>query len=329
MKRHVHLLTLALLFGTVFTGGCQAEHGGTTEPESYEARMVQLISSLHQYSEEKHPGFGLIANGGAALFQESKDNSIGNIDILAQSLDGVMAESVYYGWDMKDNTRTPAEETLYMEDNLSKAQTCGMVVLSLDYCYSPKRVANSYEENDSHHYIGWASPSRELTMISPEVHHENENNISHLQDVKNYMVLLNGESYSLKEKYIADLGNTNYDLLIIDRDFAGEPLTPSDVNTLKKKANGARRLVYAYMSIGEAESYRSYWNPSWDGGKPSWIADSNPEWEGNYKVKYWTSQWQHILYGNDTSYLDQIISAGFDGAFLDVVDAYEYFATKK
>lgn len=326
MKKNVVILTLALLLGTVLTGGCQEGHpAGDREQISYETSMVDLISSLKQYSEKKHPGFGLIANGGAALFQESEENSISNIETLSRSLEGVMAESIYYGWDMKDNVSTPAEETEYMEENVSKAQSYGMVVFSLDYCHSPKRVVHSYEENDAHSYIGWASPSRELTVIPRDIHHENERNISSLRDVKNYLVLLNGESYAIKEKYLADLGNTNYDLLIIDRDFNGQPLSREEVASLKKKANGARRLVYAYMSIGEAESYRSYWDPSWDIHQPSWLEAGNPEWEGNYKVKYWKEEWHHILYGSESSYLDQIINAGFDGAFLDVVDGYEYF----
>jgi cysteinyl-tRNA synthetase len=46
-------------------------------------------------------------------------------------------------------------------------------------------------------------------------------------------------------------------------------------------------------------------------------------------VKYWRPEWQDILYGSREAYLDKIISAGFDGAFLDVVDAYYYYVARE
>ena len=36
-------------------------------------------------------------------------------------------------------------------------------------------------------------------------------------------------------------------------------------------------------------------------------------------------EWEEILFGSKDAYLDQIIAAGFDGAFLDVMDAWQYF----
>jgi cysteinyl-tRNA synthetase len=79
------------------------------------------------------------------------------------------------------------------------------------------------------------------------------------------------------------------------------------------------------LSIGEAEDYRYYWQTDWRTGNPSWIAEENPDWEGNYKVKYWEPEWQDIIYGNNNSYLIRILGAGFDGVYLDIIDAFEYF----
>ena len=99
----------------------------------------------------------------------------------------------------------------------------------------------------------------------------------------------------------------------------------TEINQLKLKNNGGKRLLISYMSIGEAEDYRYYWDNSWSVGSPSWIQAENPDWEGNYKVKYWESEWQDIIYGNDESYLKKIIDANFDGVYLDIIDAFEYF----
>ena len=101
------------------------------------------------------------------------------------------------------------------------------------------------------------------------------------------------------------------------------------------KASG--KVVLAYLSIGEAESYRFYWNNAWTTKKgrlttsaPAWLAKQDPDWPGNFKIRYWMPEWQQIIFGNDTdgaqkSYLDRIIDAGFDGVYLDIIDAFEYF----
>jgi len=79
------------------------------------------------------------------------------------------------------------------------------------------------------------------------------------------------------------------------------------------------------MSIGEAEDYRYYWQSGWKVGNPSFLDKENPNWKGNYKVRYWDKDWQNIIYGNDNSYLKKILDAGFDGVYLDIIDGFEYF----
>ena len=84
-------------------------------------------------------------------------------------------------------------------------------------------------------------------------------------------------------------------------------------------------MVISYISIGEAEDYRYYWNPSWNTTKPDWIDAVNPNWPGNYKVKYWNTEWKNIIYGNNSSYMKKILDANFDGAYLDIIDAFEFY----
>lgn len=79
------------------------------------------------------------------------------------------------------------------------------------------------------------------------------------------------------------------------------------------------------MSIGEAEDYRYYWKEEWASNPPSWLDAENPDWEGNFKVRYWDTAWQDIIFGSDSSYMSKIINAGFDGVYLDIIDAYEYY----
>ena len=117
--------------------------------------------------------------------------------------------------------------------------------------------------------------------------------------------------------------------MVVDPCFNEEPLTAAEVAGLKKKASGAKRLVLAYMSIGEAEDYRWYWQKDWDSNSPAWLDKANPEWPGCYKVKYWDPAWQEIVVDGPHSYLEQIVQAGFDGVYLDIIDAFEYFEENK
>ncbi|MBN2650104.1 MAG: endo alpha-1,4 polygalactosaminidase [Prolixibacteraceae bacterium] len=107
--------------------------------------------------------------------------------------------------------------------------------------------------------------------------------------------------------------------------YNGEEYTPAQIEELKQKANGGKRLLICYMSIGEAENYRYYWQANWTVGNPSFIEKEDSNWPGNFVVRYWDAEWQHIIFGNDNSYLKKILDAGFNGVYLDIIDAFEQF----
>ncbi|MFM9940397.1 MAG: MJ1477/TM1410 family putative glycoside hydrolase [Hyphomicrobiaceae bacterium] len=139
--------------------------------------------------------------------------------------------------------------------------------------------------------------------------------------------------YQLEHLDPARLATAPYDVLVIDyaRDGAEETaLTPAELAAIKRKPDGSQRIVLAYMSIGEAETYRYYWNWTWGGSwygrllsfafAPRWLGRENGEWGGNYAVRYWDDGWQRIILG-DGGYLDRIVRAGFDGVYLDKIDS--------
>jgi cysteinyl-tRNA synthetase len=190
-------------------------------------------------------------------------------------------------------------------------------------------VTSSFSQNNAAKYISFAADQRELNDIPAfpnPIYGENNSVIKSLSEVKNFLYLLNPENYTTKSAFINAITSTNYDLLIMDLFFQDSTaFTAAEINQLKNKANGGKRLVISYMSIGEAEDYRYYWQTSWNSNKPSWIDSENPDWEGNFKVKYWEQEWQNIIFGNDSSYLKKILNANFDGVYLDIIDAFEYY----
>jgi cysteinyl-tRNA synthetase, unknown class len=122
---------------------------------------------------------------------------------------------------------------------------------------------------------------------------------------------------------------SNYDLMVIDyaRDGSSEQaFTRHEVVTMQRKHDGGSRIVLAYLSIGEAEDYRSYWQRNWNSSPPAWLGGENPDWPGNYAVRYWDPRWQSLIMGGPGAYLDRILAAGFDGVYLDRVDAFDIAA---
>jgi cysteinyl-tRNA synthetase, unknown class len=129
------------------------------------------------------------------------------------------------------------------------------------------------------------------------------------------------------------------DVLVIDYAFDGadqSAFAPADLELFRRRTDGRPRIVLAYMSVGEAETYRFYWWRAWRFIAPRWLAHENPKWKGNYVVRYWEQGWQRVLFNAVPSrldrlietaadwwkpYLDRVIEAGFDGVYLDRVDA--------
>ncbi|MHA1247503.1 MAG: MJ1477/TM1410 family putative glycoside hydrolase [Candidatus Thorarchaeota archaeon] len=153
--------------------------------------------------------------------------------------------------------------------------------------------------------------------------------------VNDFAYMLQYESFGSRSRTIEALASTPYDLLIMDLYYNDTSVwTADEIATIKKGVDeSSRKTLLCYISIGEAESYRPYWNDQWDAdgdgvpdeGAPAWLDVENPDWPGNYKVHYWDPSWQRIIYGENSSYIDQIIAQGFDGAYLDIIDAYEYY----
>lgn len=183
-------------------------------------------------------------------------------------------------------------------------------------------------------------------------------------------------AYQLQNLKPSTIPKDAFDVLVVDFSRDGSDagaLDALDVITLRKRPNKLDRIVLSYLSIGEAEDYRSYWKGNWlepreskvvdakrsvpptgdtptpipgksgpsspkleksagvpdptiplarlSADAPPWLAEENPEWRGNYLVRYWEPGWQSIIFGSPAAYLDKIIAAGFDGIYLDKIDS--------
>jgi cysteinyl-tRNA synthetase len=142
-----------------------------------------------------------------------------------------------------------------------------------------------------------------------------------------FAYILQADSFAkTKPAAVAKLKESGRDWIVLDATFAGDtPWEQTDLDTIRSGKAG--RKVVAYFSIGEAEDYRSYWQSDWvSHGKrtaaaPVWLGIENPEWKGNYQVKYWNADWQKLV----LPAIDDAMARGFDGVYLDIVDGFQTY----
>jgi cysteinyl-tRNA synthetase, unknown class len=120
-----------------------------------------------------------------------------------------------------------------------------------------------------------------------------------------------------------------HDLMVIDSEISVKGVferqfQPKEVARMKRRPDGSNRVLLAYLSIGEAERYRPYWQRDWydPAKKPPWLDKENRRWAGNFAVQFWRPEWQELIFGTPESYLDRIVAQGFDGVYLDRADAF-------
>ena len=138
------------------------------------------------------------------------------------------------------------------------------------------------------------------------------------------------------------LAKVPHDLIVIDFSKDGSDkgaFKPKQIGAMKKR-KGANSVIVSYISIGEASDYRDFWEDDWTkwtdedqkaAGEPtdkapSWLGAWNENWPNSRKVRYWDPGWQKIIFNDQgTGWLDKIVKAGFDGAYLDIVDGYYHW----
>lgn len=116
-------------------------------------------------------------------------------------------------------------------------------------------------------------------------------------------------------KRIKESRNT---LWVIDEAKTSETLFSQDeINQFQSNAN----VMISYVSLGEAEEYRSYFATF----PQELIVGENPNWPGNYSIRFWRKQWSEIV----DSRIKKMIETGYDGVIYDVVDAFDLYKEKK
>lgn len=100
---------------------------------------------------------------------------------------------------------------------------------------------------------------------------------------------------------VAEVAGSAVDLVVIDELAAGArtQALARDVERLKAKPDGSRRLVLAHLSIGGQRT------------------DT-----GERRARFWEEAWQARIVGAPSAAMERILAAGFDGVYLDHGDVH-------
>ncbi|MFC5051458.1 endo alpha-1,4 polygalactosaminidase [Rubritalea spongiae] len=109
-----------------------------------------------------------------------------------------------------------------------------------------------------------------------------------------------------------EITSSQFDLVVIDLSRNGQSdfFKRAEIEAVQQ----SNKLVLAYFEIGAIEQYRPEWNDVPKDLKAGRVAN----WPKEQYVKFWDERWWPIV----RSRIDQALTAGFNGAYLDMVTTY-------
>jgi cysteinyl-tRNA synthetase len=314
---------------------------------SAEQDMVNLVVSLKQYAVSKAPNFKVWVNGAEELLDHAN---------YVNAIDGMFKEELYY---TDSGKKQPAAETQYTLENLQKAVAAGKPVVAIEYVNGATKIADVHTQA-AHDGLGSYVGQLELNGIDYDgvlpgqtVHPiggstggtggstggtggSTGGTGGSTGGTDGSTGGAGGSSggtgsgtdtgggtgsggshgpitadYVLQGVDPAKIAKAPFDVQVVDTENdSGVPFTATQVSVMK--SGGSQ--VLGYFSLGEAENYRDYFSTL----PKSVVGPQDRDWPGNFHVAYWTPEWKATA----EKAIDQMISAGYDGVYFDVVDEF-------
>ncbi|WP_309642296.1 endo alpha-1,4 polygalactosaminidase [Flavobacterium sp.] len=314
-KKSLFILSLFVLFIVAFT---PVKESKTTKAG---IKMQDFVIDLSKYARSIDSTFIIIPQNGPELAFE-KMNPNGKLrTAYIDAIDGIAVEDLFYNEKPKVDT--------YRLNMLRKLKAKKQIMLS-DFIREDNAIESIKSQSDKEGFLLYprVKTNEHYREIPTNIPNENANDILKLSDAKNYLYLINPIDLKTKHLFLTAIAATNYDMITIDLFYNDRLLTANEIEKLKTKANGGKRLIISYVNIGAVENWRYYWKTTWQINNPIWIKKKYAGYDDEFYVQFWHEDWKKIIYGNPDSYVKKIIDAGFDGAFLDNVEGYYFLYNK-
>lgn len=317
---HKLVPTLVIVALLVVSSGCLQFGEEEMDPED---EMRDLVVKVSSNARDTDPDFVVIVSNGEDLTTDGGDPVNGYL----KAIDGVARDDLFFGWNGVD-APTPWTVSEDLSAKLNESKDAGKVVMVVDRCSKPGYLWDSMEWANERDFLYFASDSEGLESIpeypaDPPGAHTGD--VTSLQDARNLLVLTVSKAWGSRDKYLDSLRNTNFDVLVIDAFFNKTPLTFEEVDSLRVKRGGGERLVIAVMGLGELDERQHLWMDHYGNQPPGWLGKEVPGKEGKHRVKYWEKGWRTVLFKSEDSWLDSIMTSGFDGVYLTGGDAHKAY----
>ncbi len=280
-------------------------------------KMQEFVIDISNYARSFDNDFIVIPQNGVELaFNQATTEDGINMPYM-NAINGLGVEELFF-----NGKYSLDKERLDLLNQLKSSKK----ILVSEYVSANSDNFNAFKLNYDQEFICFVreNSNYNYTLIPDSVPNENNKDIHELQQVENFLYLISTDNFASKTEMIQKISASNYDLIITDLFFNDVAFSETEINQLKTKANGGKRIVLSYINIGSAEKFRYYWKKNWGLHHPLWLKKKYDGYEDEFWVKFWKKEWQNIIFGNADSYIKKIIDAGFDGVYLDNVEAY-YF----
>ncbi len=309
--------------------------------QNYRAYMRNNLLMLARFAKKQNPDFKIISHEGQDLLTKSlweyNRDGYNNARIKNNVEDKSFLFYKEYS-ELEPERYTPAYEYLNLIDAIAINNLyCGngkeskitakhnLGLISIDQCSDSDdlEAARINAMIEKRIFYGFTDINKAFNNTDDHANlNDSSKNIYNISDAQNILILTDDSKYKNKNNFVKELLNTNYDIIIIKPLFHNtERFTPSDIQKMRFKKNGSKRLLLAALNVSEASPHEYYWQKDWKLGHPSWLKRLSFSTEDSIITQYWHDDWKKII----SRHFKDIINERFDGVFLTGIENHEYF----
>lgn len=312
---------------------------------NYRADMRNNLLMLIRYAKEQRPDFKIIAHEGQDLLTKSlweydregynrarlQDNAEDASFLFHSNFSEMEPERYTPAYDYLNSIDAIAINNLYCkpkkskgrENNVTKNHNLGLI--TIEHCQSQEDIEdariNSMIDQKSSYFFTNISDAFNNTFDHNNIN-DSSKNIFNVSDAQNILIITDDSRYKNKEDFVTALLKTNYDIIIMKPLFANAiRFSADDIQKLRFKKNGTKRLLIAEFNVSEASPKDYYWNRDWKIGNPEWLARLSFSSKDTIITRFWYPEWKQII----SRHFKDILEEGFDGIFFTGIENYQYF----
>ena len=123
--------------------------------------MREFVQAISAQAKKADPAFLVVPQGGVGLLTDKEKPAAEYL----KAIDGIGQEEIFYGFDNKDNRKTPKKETDNFLKQLAVAKAAGKPVLSIDYASKREFVDDAYAKNATAGFVPFVADRRGLDGV--------------------------------------------------------------------------------------------------------------------------------------------------------------------